>query len=342
MVALLCVTASAQVSTFYGVQWSQWTTTDRTMKLDYDWVRGRFVAQYQYGGSGAPLQYATIDLATRNLSHFATPNLLGAETLLTVLPTNWSSLSQGTTLFGSATTGTIRAIDSSGNVSTFATGLSAGGGYTSVRWDNLGVYGNDLFYADELAARIWRIDSSGSASLVTTLMDGQNSARPEPMIVLGSNPRYGQLQNSLFVGQNSNSSTAFIVDANNNTYQTFSFPGLYSLESFRVMPANPASVALYVNVFENNQSVIYKLENFGGIPNLSPDDLFVAEEHAGGGRVWHAYYDTGTNSWVMQQIAGFNTGGFLEDMVFAPVPEPGSFLALAAGLSAVMLRRRKR
>jgi hypothetical protein len=335
--------ALAQVTTFYGVQWSQWTTTNATTKLDYDWARSRFVAQYQYpGGGGGPLNYATIDFNTRVLTHFATPGVNGAETLLTVLPQNWSNLSQGTTLFASTQTGTIRAIDPNGNVSTFATGLSAGGAYGTVHWDSSGVYGHDLFYADEFTGQIWRVDASGNATLVTTLMDGQSRARPEPVIVLGSNPRYGQLQNRMLVGQNSSSPTNFIVDVNAGTYQTFTVQGLYSLEAFRLMPANPNDVALYVNIYNGPNSVIYKLENFSGIPNLSPGDLFVAEEHVGGGRIWHAYYDTSNSSWVLQQIAGFSGTGYLEDMVFAPVPEPGSLLALLAGVAAVAARKRKR
>ncbi len=81
------VRAQVTVSTNFGVTATDWTTTNGNRKMDFDWVRNRFVIQYLYGS--IPPQYATIDLATKTLTHFAqTTGPTFYETLLTVLPTN--------------------------------------------------------------------------------------------------------------------------------------------------------------------------------------------------------------------------------------------------------------
>lgn len=94
-ISVLVVSAArAQVTatTNFGVTATEWTTTSGNMKMDFDWVRDRFVIQYLYGST--PPQYATIDLATKTLTHFAqTTSSTYYETLLTVLPTSWNGYS---------------------------------------------------------------------------------------------------------------------------------------------------------------------------------------------------------------------------------------------------------
>jgi hypothetical protein len=98
VLSVLCMAQAAHatvtVTTNYGVVATEWTTTNGNMKMDFDWVRNRFVIQYNYGT--IPPQYATIDLATKALNHLAfTTSSTYFETLLTVLPQSWNGYAQG-------------------------------------------------------------------------------------------------------------------------------------------------------------------------------------------------------------------------------------------------------
>lgn len=244
----------SQVNTYFGVNAQLWAQPNGNMKMDYDHVRQRFVIQYQYGA--APARYATLDLNSATYTPFAiAPEGGFQETLLTVMPTNWGSYAQGTTFVARASGGKIFAIDPNGNVSTFASGLPSGGSgdlYTTVRWDAFGVANNDLFYANAGTGDVLRIDSSGNIVWQTTLFDAryQRTAAPEPMIVLGSNPRWGPFQNKLLVGQNSVSDTFFVINPVTGQVEASpqsSIGGL--LESFRIFPFTGSNWALYVSIY---------------------------------------------------------------------------------------------
>ncbi|GBC91599.1 hypothetical protein HRbin15_00053 [bacterium HR15] len=338
----LLVPVWSQVNTYYGVNASLWAQPNGNMKMDYDHVRQRFVIQYQYGSS--PARYATLDLNTATYTHFVTaPEGSFQETLLTVMPTNWGSYAQGTTFVGRASGGKIFAIDPNGTVSTFASGLPSGGSgdlYTTVRWDAFGVANHDLFYANAGTGDVVRLDQNGNVVWQTTLLDTryQRTAAPEPMIVLGSNPRWGPFQNKLLVGQNSISDTFFVINPATGAVEASPQSSIGgSLESFRIFPFTGNNWALYVSIYGGG---VYRLTDLTNIPNLQPGDLFVARELVGGGEVWHVYWDSASNSFITQKIADFSNG-FLEDMVFAPVPEPGS-AAILLGLAGIGMWVRRR
>lgn len=330
--------AEAQVNTYFGVTAQLWTSgVPGNMKMDYDGVNNRLVVQYQY--FSYPPKYGTVDLVTKTFQHLAQP-AEGEyyETLFTVLPTSWAGLPAGTVLTPRGGGGKIFSIHPSGSpIGTFATGLPGGGTgthYSTVRWDSFGVAGNDLFYANEGTGSVVRVDSTGSIVWQTTLYDGQNLARPEPMIVLGSNPRWGSLQNHVIVGQNNSSTTFFAIDpATGVVSNTLNSTIGGSLESFRLYQSG---TDLYVSIFGSG---IYKLSNLTNIPGVTDNDLFVARELSDGGEIWHVVWNG--SSFTTQKIADFHGAGwFLEDMTFAPVPEPSSLLAVV-GLLGIACRVRR-
>ncbi|MFN3683240.1 MAG: PEP-CTERM sorting domain-containing protein [Fimbriimonadaceae bacterium] len=347
--ALLSCFGSATITTYFGINASLYTTVNGGMKMGYDAGNDRFVVQYQY--LSTPPQYATIQRTTKALSHLAqTGGATYKETLLSVLPTSWAGFSPGTTFVAAGGGGSVYAITPGGSVSTFATGLPVGMAYTTVHWDDVGVFNHDLLYADEGTGEIWRIDSSGAATQMAVLPNLAQPARPEPVIVLGSNPRYGNFQNRAVIGQNASTNTFFSIDAALNVH-THTLPaGILpltggSLECFRVFPVLNPNLSIYAMLYDIGGSQMIELSNLSGVPNLQSGDLLVGVETLGGGLVYHTYFDTTASQWNWNLLAEFQYEGFLESLVVAPssvpVPEPAT-MALAAGSLLAALRRRRR
>ncbi|MCX7799201.1 MAG: PEP-CTERM sorting domain-containing protein [Fimbriimonadales bacterium] len=345
---LLAGLASGQVTTFYGVQATLYSTVPGGMKMDYDAAHDRFVVQYQYGS--IPPQYATIQRTTKALSHLAqTGGTTYKETLFSVLPTTWAGHTPGTAFVPAGGGGTVYSISPVGSVAPFATGLPSGNEYSTVHWDSVGVFGHDLLYADEGTGQVWRINSSGVGTPVATLRDGSNLARPEPILVLGSNPRYGNLQNQALVGQNLPTSTYFSIDASHNVTAHTLPAGILpsnggSLDCFRIFPVVTPNTSIYAMLY-GGTSHLYELSNLGSVPNLQAGDLLVGVETLLGGRVYHTYYDAASSQWNWNLLAEFQNIGFLENVVIAPssvpVPEPGTLLLAGASLAAALRRRRR-
>ncbi len=346
LAALSCL-GSSTITTYFGVNASLYLNVNGGMKMGYDAGNDRFVVQYLYGS--VPPQYATIQRTTKALSHFAqTGGPTYKETLFAVMPTAWGAYSAGTTFVAAGGGGTVYAISPTGSVSVLSSILPMGLEYSTVQWDDVGVFGNDLLYADEGTGEIWRINSSGVATPMATLREGIQTARPEPVIVLGSNPRYGNLQNQAVIGQNAPTNTYFSIDAARNV-TTHTLPGGIlplsggSLDCFRVFPVLNPNLSIYAMLHHGSASKIVELSNLSGIPGLQSGDLLVGVESLYGGRVYHTFYDTVASQWTWNLIADFQNEGFLENVVVSPssvpVPEPGTVLLAGAAFVAALRRR---
>jgi hypothetical protein len=275
--------------------------------------------------TGAPYNFERVNVTTGAHTQFSNVSGLQSEVYPTTTKSAWGSFAEGTvfTPGGAGGGGNVYAISPDGTTSSLFTTLPDNPtAYTTARWDYTGGWNNDLIVSSESAGKAWRIDSSGTSSEIFNVP----GSRPEGLLVLGSNARYGPWAGKVMALQNGGS-TVYAINQN-GTYQTYDL-GLGDLEAIQVFNYTPTA-ALYVVNYPNR---IWKLTGFQNVANFQEGDMLVASEFGG---LFHVYWDG--NQFQKQLLT--NEVGQIESMV-AVVPEPSTLALLGLG-SVALLRRRRR
>jgi hypothetical protein len=254
-------------------------------------------------------------------------------------PSGWTV---GETFTGNGQVGQIARISANGAVVTpnwvtlpGETGVPAG----QLRFDNTGIFGNDLIVATT-SGNIWRVSATGSPALLANL---GTAADFEGLAVVPNNPtRYGPLAGQIIVGHEG-STTLWTVDTLGNV--NF-FPNILpqQCEGLHVIPANEhfvgvdyaASRILWADQSEFTPfvgDILVVSEIIGANPG-NPSGLNRLLWNPSGSGGFFSYAGIGLNpSSIQPQL--------WEGSTFAPivVPEPASLGGLAA--LAVWVVRRK-
>lgn len=292
--------------------------------IDYQVSANQLIVSTNYS-SGQPYNFEKVNLNNGSHSQFSTVGGLQSEIYPTTTKAAWGSYAEGTvfTPGGAGGGGAVYAITPDGSASSLFTTLPANpGAYTTARWDYTGGWNNDLIVSDESNGKAWRVNSSG----VSTEIFNVPGSRPEGLLVLGANARYGPWAGKVMALTNGGS-TFYAIDQN-GTYQTYDL-GIGDLEAIQIFNYAPTS-ALYA---VNYPGRIMKVTGFENVANFQEGDMLVASEYSG---LYHVYWDGAQ----FQKQFLTNEIGQIESMV--AVPEPSVLVGLGLGVVAMVRRRTRR
>ena len=220
--------------------------------------------------------------------------------------------------------------------------VASGGGTVTVPWttlpgvsgqirgnpafDDTGIYSGDMFVATT-GGQIYQVTSGGSATLFKLLPTYLDS-----VLVVPDDPIYGPLAGKILAGGDS-STTLYALNAD-GSYTTYDFK--VGIEGLNLIPADED---FYAVNFSGQNIVKADASDFVGFEN----SILLTNEQSG----FYRLYFNGTAVVLDAFTLGVGSPAIsdIEGTTFAPngsVPEPGTFVLLAAGLCGLAVRHARR
>jgi len=218
--------------------------------------------------------------------------------------------------------------------SIFATGLV--GGVRSIAFDPYGLYGNQMVVATN-AGNIYTVNSAGNATLLANVGEDAEGLSFAPQ----SFGAYAA--GTLFVASEGSGTLRAITAGGTKTNVV---TGLSGAEMVSFVPLNLGSSGspvegFYAAAYPSN---IQKADA-SQFASFLGDAIITGET---GHQVWQLHYNSGSSAFEVTQIGTFpaqpEDGIFVTaDIIQQPIPEPGTYALMLAGLGVVgfMARRRK-
>lgn len=301
--------------------------------IGFAYAGNKFVGSVYFGPNNNQL-YAT-DLDGSNVRKFggALPAYFTGENYVT------SSLGVGgfgarDVFVGSQSSNQIYRIDNAGGAPSLFATLGAGEGVRSIAFDPYGLYGLNMLVATG-AGHVYRVDNTGSASLLASLGEDTEG--------IGFAPQdFGPYAKGTLFTASEGSGAIRAIKADGSAPSTIThIPGA---EMLAFVPLNLGASGdpiegFYAAAYPNN------VQKAGASEFTAyKGDIIVTDE--GGHGVYQVRWNGATGGFDKTLLGFFpgqpEDGIFVSlDVIKPPVPEPGSWAMMVAGLLALGLRRRR-
>lgn len=236
---------------------------------------------------------------------------------------------------GSEAGGTLYRIAHDGSSqSIFASGLM--GGVRSIAFDPYGAYGNQMVVATKLG-NIYTVNSAGNATLLANVGEDAEGLSFAPQT-------FGSFAaGTLFVASEGSGTLRAITPGGVVTNAVKGLPGaeMVSFVPLNLGSSGSSVEGFYAAAYPNN---IQKADA-SQFTSFLGDAVITSET---GHQVWQVHYNSGASAFEVNQIGTFpaqpEDGIFVTaDLIRPPIPEPGTYALMLAGLGVVgfMARRRR-
>lgn len=315
--------SSADISTLLG----------NNATIGFAYAGDKFVGSVYFGSNNNQL-YST-DLTGGGLQTFGTP-IAGFSGEIYVS----SSLGIGgygarDVFAGSEASGTVYRVAHDGSSqSIFASGLV--GGVRSIAFDPYGAYGNQMVVATN-RGNIYTVNDVGNATLLASVGEDTEglSFAPQPFGSFAAG--------TLFVASEGSGTLRAITPGGLVTNAVTGLPGaeMVSFVPLNLGSSGSSVEGFYAAAYPNN---IQKADA-SQFTSFLGDAVITSET---GHQVWQVHYNSGSSAFEVNQIGTFpaqpEDGIFVTaDLIRPPIPEPGTYALMLAGLGVIgfVTRRRK-
>jgi hypothetical protein len=333
IVALLSLPAHAIGYSDFVTQSALSSALSNSSTIGFAYAGNKFVGSVYFGSNNNQL-YST-DLSGGNVQKFGAPiaGFLGENYVTASLGVGaWGA--QRDVYVGSEATNQVYRIRNDGSATGLFASLAGEGSIRSIAFDPYGLYGGDMVVATR-SGHVYRVDSAGSSSLLASTGEDTEGIGFAPQ-------QFGSFaKGTLFVASESSGSIRAVTPS--GVLTTIAAVGGAEMLSF--VPLNLGGSGDPVEGFYSASFPTKVVKAAASDFTAYKGDIVVTSETAG--NVWQVHFDSGTGGFVSTLIGGFpgqpEDGIFVSlDVIHPPVPEPGVWALMAAGLATAGLAARRR